>query len=362
VDEARRSGAIVHTAEAPGLVAPRALRPAYAARADELVQRPVARWHQILSQWRHFPDHQRSWIPDATRVARDLHAQLSFDVAWSTSPPESAHYVGRALAEAGVPWVADFRDQWSDYLLARWDPLSRRVIDHITRRILADAAAVTANTEGVAASIRRASGRDVRCIRNGHDPLERTDRPVCPRTLGYFGRIDPELQHPERLWPALRRLRDEGEPWRVELYLTPGGGGGAAVAVPRDLEGYVAVLPPLPYHEALERMQEMSVNLVLAWETRGGETSVAGKLFEYVGSGRPVLVLAPHGFEARTLVEATRTGVGAWGDEELVAALRALTSFVPDAEGRASLSRAHTAAELLQVLRTAAAGPRRGGA
>ena len=102
-------------------------------------------------------------------------------------------------------------------------------------------------------------------------------------------------------------------------------------------------------------MQGMSALLVLAWEIRGGEKSVAGKLYEYVGSGRPVFVCAPEGFEARQLVEATGTGLGAWGDIPIAAALRRLESFVPDPAGREKLSREYSAWQLLVCFREAIA-------
>jgi hypothetical protein len=100
-------------------------------------------------------------------------------------------------------------------------------------------------------------------------------------------------------------------------------------------------------------MQRMTALLVLPWETRGGETTVAGKLYEYVGSGRPVLVCAPAGFEARALVESARVGIGAWGDGAILDALLALEDFVPDDQGRISLSRHHGAEQMLCLLEQA---------
>lgn len=348
---AEATGASVHRAEAPGLARPDVLRPAYERTTQELVATRVpSRLRQIVHQWRHFPDHQRSWIGPAFRLAVTLHGRARFDVVWTTSPPESVHFVGRALAtRANVAWVADFRDQWSDYLLARWDAISRRVIDGITRRVLAPAAAVTAATDGVAESLRRAAGRDAVCVRNGFDPMPDTSERPLGRVLGYFGRIDPLMQKPERLWPPLRRLRDGGALWRVEFYLVPGGGGGRGVDVPSDLSDCVHVLAPLPHAEAVRRMRIMTALLVLAWETRGGETSVGGKVYEYVGSGRPVLVCAPRGFEARELVESTGAGVGAWDAEEIEAALRALETFVVKPQARDGLSRGRFAGELLDL-------------
>ena len=351
---ALESGAVVHRAAAPGIAKPDELRPAFTLPIDDLLsKRPVSRLRQIVSQWKSFPDLQRSWIGPGIELALGLHRRRPYDMALSTSPPESAHYIGHALAAQGVPWVADFRDQWSDYLLARWDPFSRILIDHVTRRVLAPATLVVGASEGVAASLRRAARRDTVCVRNGYDALVQQTGSVRPRSLGYFGRVDPIAQHPERLWEPLRLVWNEGAEWCVDFFTAPGGGGGAVIAPPADLRGAVRVKSPLPHAEALAAMQEMAALLVLGWEVRGGEQTVAGKLYEYVGSGRPVLVCAPEGFEARQLVETTRTGLGAWGDIPIAAALRRLESFVPDAAGRESLSREHSANELLDYFRKA---------
>lgn len=351
---AEASGATVHRAACPGIARPATLRPAYEAQMTDLVARRIPRLRQILGQWKGFPDLQRSWIRPASAVGLDLHARHHFDVVWTTSPPESVHFVGRALARAGVAWVPDFRDQWSEYLLARWDPVSRWVIDRVAARLLAAAAAVTANTQGVADSIWRASGREVTCVRNGWDPPPPTQAPPRPRTLGYFGRVDPELQHPERLWGPMRELRRGGQPWRVDFFAAPGGGGGATIRVPDDLVDLVRVRTPLPHPQALAEMQAMGALLVLGWEAPAGPAAVAGKLFEYVGAARPVLALAPEHYEVRRLVERTGLGRGAWATDEIAGALRELESFEVPAGARGALSRAATARDLAAILERAA--------
>jgi hypothetical protein len=343
------SGAEVHRAAAPGLL-PTLVRPAYErSTAEMLTPRRVSRVRQIGAQWATFPDQQRSWVGPAASLAHGLHRTRPFDVVWSTSPPESVHYVARAIAKVGVPWIADFRDQWSDYPLSRWDPLSRWLIDRISRRVLSRAFAQTGASEGICRSLRRATGRPTICVRNGFDPIERHGGLAFPHRLGYFGCIDPRTQHPERLWTPLRALRDHGRPWEVEMFVSPGGGGSARVDPPVDLKGLVCVRPPLPHPEALEAMQRMTALLVLPWEGRGGETQLPGKLYEYVGSGRPVLVCAPAGYEARALVESRGVGLGAWGDGPITEALTRLETFAPDAQGRESLSR-HATAEQVQSL------------
>ncbi|HEV7502251.1 MAG TPA: glycosyltransferase [Vicinamibacteria bacterium] len=343
------SGAAVHRAPAPGIPLPAVLRAAHELRPEERVATSIPRWRQIVSQWKRFPDPQRSWIRPAIALGRALDAQHRFDVVWSTSPPESVHFVGRALAAAGLPWVADFRDPWSQYALARWDPLSRWTIDRLTKRVLRGASAVTANADGIARFLSAATGREVTCVRNGYDVAFDGPSRAEPRSLGYFGRIDPLRQDASRLWPALRERQAAGRPWRVDFFSAPGGGGGAVVEVPADLRAQVRVLPPVPHAEALARMPGFAALLVLGMGSPGGEGTVAGKLYEYVGSGRPVLVCAPPTSEARSLTRVTSTGLGGWTSGELSEALAALETFVVDPAGRASLSRAAAATKMLAL-------------
>jgi hypothetical protein len=200
----------------------------------------------------------------------------------------------------------------------------------------------------------RAARQPVACVRNGFDPVMRDGAPPLPRRLAYFGTIDPASQRLDRMWGPLRELRDEGRPWELEILLSPGGGGSARIEVPEDLRPLVRVRPPLPYADALARMQSMAALLVLAWEGRGGETQLPGKLYEYIGSGRPILVCAPAGFESRSLVEAHRVGIGAWGDHAIADALGVLESYVPDSAGRERLSRSSAAELMLSFLERAA--------
>lgn len=354
-DRARATGAVVHRAPAPGLAArTRPIVARGATVADLVAGPPVGRLRQLLAQWRNFPDYQRSWIRPGIALARQVVHDTPIGVVWTSSPPESAHFIGRALARRGVPWVADFRDPWSEYFAARWDPLSRWLIDRIARWTLAPAWALTAATNGIASSMARAAHTLPTCVYNGYDEDSTATAPIVPRTLGYFGRVDPQYQHPDRLWPALRILRAAGTPWTVEFFLSPGGGGGANLSVPEDLRETVSVHPTLAHAVALQKMRTYGGLLALCLEHAQGQDIVPAKTFEYVGSGRPVLVISPAHFELRRLVQSRRVGVGAWETNEIVQALATLAEFQISEAGRRSLSREATAAALANLLRSTA--------
>ncbi len=347
---ATETGAIVHRADAPAEGTGSGASGGAAAGAGGT----PSRLRQVLSQWKRFPDRQRSWIGPARAFARRLHAERNFDVVWSTSPPESCHFVGESLARGGVPWVADFRDPWADYFIARWDPISRGLIGGISRWVLRPAGVLTAASEGIAASIGRGCGRPVRCVRNGYDRAAPGVGAAWTRQLGYFGRIDARAQRPDRLWPALRLLQQRGRPCGVLFHLSAGGGGGAScLAIPDDLAGLVSVRGPVDHDEALARMSSLLGLVVLCLEERSGAGIVPGKLYEYAGSGRPSVVIAPPDYEARRLVEQRGVGMGAWSPEEIADAIERLDRFSIDAVGRQALSREATAAEMLSWLERA---------
>ena len=106
-----------------------------------------------LSDWWLIPDSYVGWSRRARAAAERRARRGGFDAMLSSSPPDSVHLAALAVhRRIGLPWVADFRDPWSDYALSRWDPLSRWIIDKITARVLASASSITCNVEGTGRS------------------------------------------------------------------------------------------------------------------------------------------------------------------------------------------------------------------
>ena len=61
-----------------------------------------------------WPDERCGWLPFAAREGLRLADRFRPDVVFTSSPHYSAHVVGRLLSVArGIPWVADFRDPWT---------------------------------------------------------------------------------------------------------------------------------------------------------------------------------------------------------------------------------------------------------
>ena len=116
------------------------------------------------------PDKTLPWaataVPAGIRIVRDR----KIDVILTTSPPNSTHLIGEAIAAATrTPWVADFRDPWLSHPHRHYERAGvrakRAVERHMARSVVRRAAAVTTVTEAIADE-----ARGTRCPRRrAHD-------------------------------------------------------------------------------------------------------------------------------------------------------------------------------------------------
>ena len=120
---------------------------AFALGGDDTVPAPLGRGtarrlRAFARRWVYRPDAQVGWYPFAVTAGRALLRRKSFDVVFSSSFPITAHLIARRLArDFTLPWVAEFRDVWTD--AAEYDSAARRRSDQRTERtLLRDADAV----------------------------------------------------------------------------------------------------------------------------------------------------------------------------------------------------------------------------
>ena len=311
-----------------------------------------------------FPDWATAWAPDALRLAlRTVHSERP-EVLFSTSAPYTSHLVAAAVhARTGIPWVADFRDEWSaDPAMRQAPALVRRMARGLEREITTRATVVTV-VDGYF-HLLNPSGSPIVAIPNGIDE----DDLVLPDaggvdddalTLSYVGTIYGD-HDPAPVLDALARLgrrgavdlarirvRIVGNDWREDRRWP----------VPVEQIGYV------DHDEALGEMRRASV---LLHYRAPASLAASGKLYEYLASGRPVLcVTRPDGVAAQ-LVREARAGPVAPPDDPAAIETALLTLYerwrsegLPDQPHSrdwvlAHRSRRKLAADLADVLATAA--------
>jgi hypothetical protein len=244
-----------------------------------------------------YPDPMKGWIPFACGEIDKL-AGKGIDAIISSAPPISAHLIGQHAKQVlDCPWIADFRDLWTQNVDSRPNPI-RPFERRLERKLLADADALVTVSDDWAAKLKsRYAQVPVHTITNGFDPkdfpegqIDLTDRFSITYTgLLYQGKRDPtplieavqELVHDGKLPRKKIWLRFYGpvEPWLTSLVDRCG------------LQDITELPGVIPRDEAIKRQRESQLLLQLGGHDRREKGQHTGKLFEYLGSRRPILAL-----------------------------------------------------------------------
>jgi glycosyltransferase involved in cell wall biosynthesis len=324
-----------------------------------------------------------SWVPFARSRALRLHRERHFDCVITSSPVESAHLIGRALQRRGAAWIADLRDGWNFEPLRPRFPtgFQRRADERMERRLLGHADVVTGVTSAMAEDARERLGANAAVVPSGYDP----DPPAGPSasdlldpdrfSIVYTGRFAHYSRDPSFLLQALGELATEDPSLaeRLELIFA-----GPYRDSERELLSHsvsparIRVLEALPRERALA-LQRAADALLLIASAEGGTggalegDSPAGaarpgagsaKLFEYLGTGRPILALAA-GTDVGRIVSETRSGpvVSAADTAAIKDALREIVAgpTPADSEARRAYAYPEIAARMAEQIEQAIA-------
>jgi len=245
-----------------------------------------------------FPDTNRGWISIATESARKTLAEQSFDLVLTTSPPPSAHVAGRRIkAAAGLPWVADLRDLWSDDRFSTAPGWRRRIDRRHEQRTLGKADALVTVSEPLAEEL-RILHPDVptHTVLNGFDPdLVNSGEPLPDVfTITHTGTYHQGRRDPALLFEAAGNLIRRGllprDRFRIRLFVKHE----PWLLLMADRHGVADIVEAVPwgfFEDAIRAQRRSHVLLLLHWGGPREAGVVTAKVFEYLAARRPILVL-----------------------------------------------------------------------
>jgi glycosyltransferase involved in cell wall biosynthesis len=330
-------------------------RPAGGGGAADVAASVPSRWLRRVAKQVIFPDAQIGWYPAAAAAGMRLLRERPFDLIFSSAFPITSHLVARTLKRrSSLPWVAEFRDPWSD------DPEFRVVSAaalRLERAMAAEAEAVVLPNQGWAEYYARRWGVDTSVIGHGSDTaFPRTVPRPNPPVLAHVGSYVPGRQRLETLWLALAEMRRRGcaiprlrwvgaFPDKARDELERHGLGDIL-----DVTGFVS------HPESLDIMSQAS-GLVASGLVDTGRVSLGftpAKLLEYLASGVPIIYVGhPQGEAGRMLNKYSGCHTIPFGDVE--GAIRAVQIAMDDEVHQrdvAGLSRRARTAELAGLFDT----------
>ncbi|MEK0352788.1 MAG: glycosyltransferase family 4 protein [Nitrosopumilus sp.] len=277
-------------------------------------------WFSRVSKWTRMniflPDPRIGWYPFALKKAKSILKNHNVDVIFSSSPPQSVHLIARTISFKGIPWVADFRDPWKAPFYSEgqkrnlisdiWDRrLERKTLSSITR--------ITTVSPGYRTLLGTKISQDkIYVIYNGFDEpdfqVEVDNKRGDEIIISYIGTMS-ESRKPLVLFQALNKLLKENTKTSYQLNIV----GDTHPSVIRDLKNYEILRKSklfgyISHTEALTIMRQSHFLVVVVPKTENNNGIVPAKLFEYIRSKFPIILIGPPDGDAASIIRKTHSG------------------------------------------------------
>ncbi len=276
-----------------------------------------------------YPDDRIGWYPFALKVAKERLQKGDIDLIYTTSAPFTAHLLGLRLKRlTGKPWVADFRDPWTGNEYLNFKRLRRPLDRFFEWRCIHHADRVITVSKPLLEDLWRRYPQEPRdkfqMILNGYDEADlaaipgglppdhsSTAQPSRFCTFTYAGSFYQGIT-PRYFLQALDGLLSRGKlnPQDIRIRFLGQFGAESRERISEFQARHPAVMEVLgylPHQEAVAAMCLADV-LLLFLNKEAGRGVLTQKLFEYLGSGNPILGMLPEG-DAAQMIRKARAGI-----------------------------------------------------
>lgn len=266
-----------------------------------------------------YPDTEKYWIRPVLKMLRPLLKKEKIDVILSTSPYPTNHLIAEKIKkEFEIPWVADFRDPWSQNHNYPYGKIRRWFDTRLEKKILAVADAVVAASPEYAEKEGLLLQKKCSVITNGFDgALLNKSQDIFPKkfTLCYTGRIYLGKQNPLHLLRAVKELIDEKKIDAEKISIDFFGETSAWLQEQihtLNLDSIALLHGTVPREEILRKQRESHILVIFSWEDKKERGVYPKKIFEYFASQRPIFITGGTNDEGiKNIIRETNAGTSA---------------------------------------------------
>lgn len=266
------------------------------------------------------PDTCNLWFPPSFLRGMFEMSTKPYKAIYSTSPPQTDHLVAASLsAIMGIPWIADYRDPWSQNVAHHENKSSNmmRFERGVERRVLSRVSTIITVSEMLAEDLRKLHGEKpygIHFISSGFDIDDYPkDIPLISNrfVITYTGMLYGLRRDPTMLFQAIEELIDERyinpEDIRVRFY-GPDKSDLERIKKSLSYPQIVEIHGVIPRSESIIKQSESTAILIIQWDNPYTSKFYGGKIFEHLGVRRPIIAITNCGSALSRLISQTNIG------------------------------------------------------
>jgi glycosyltransferase involved in cell wall biosynthesis len=240
--------------------------------------------------------------------------EFHIDAIYSSSPPYTTSLIARDLKrKSGLPWIAGFRDPWTKFLTTpkRW--FIPAMIDRaFEKSVFKEANEVECAWQGIIDDARNKypflKAEKFHHVPNGFDSddypkmeTKRNEKFTITYTGSLYGR-----RNPASLFQALEKLVERNVIDTAKLCLRFVGRFGDEINEifeTSNLKNCIETLDYVPHKKSIEYLLQSDALLLIVDDSKDSKDIVPGKVYEYIGTLKPVIAIAPENSAIADLIK-----------------------------------------------------------
>jgi hypothetical protein len=285
-------------------------------------------WKDKLSIWIRgnflIPDPRRFWIKPSVKFLSTYLKENPVAAIITTGPPHSMHMIGLGLKKKlpNLPWVADFRDPWTNidfYKELNLSFISDKIHHRLEKKIIQNADSILVVSNGMKQDYAAMNPKHVQVISNGYDESDVQQVVVeldKKFTISHIGTLNA-ARNPKTVWKVLSDLCAENVDFKSDLQIQLVGKVDFSVLEDiknLELSNNLLKIDYLSHREAIAKQQSSQVLMLLINNSGNAKGILTGKFYEYLAAKRPILAVGPTDGDANAVL--TETGAGKMVDFE----------------------------------------------
>ena len=306
------------------------------------------------------PDARKGWNKKAYIKAKELIESLKIDTVITSSPPHSTQLIGLKLKEElNIKWICDLRDPWTDLFYNEslyQTSIAKRIDSNYEKRCLlgADQIIVVSDYIKSQISVKYASASSkIKVIPNGYDPEDFSDMKKVRsgnKYISYVGNLGENYPIKPFL-ESFQKLNAHDDSWKLSFV---GNVGEQATNTIHKLKlnDAVELHPYKPHSEAVQTMLNSDILLLIIPEISENKGILTGKLFEYIATDNPIILIGPKdGNAAQILSEFNNCSIHDYKEKiNLEEVINTIKNVLPSSEIKNKYSRVKQAEEFMNLI------------